>query len=53
MKKPLPKLVLNRETVRMLVDAEPARVLGDVTCTVVTNMFSGCSSNVHADSLLN
>jgi hypothetical protein len=54
MKKSLPKLTLNRETVRALVDTELARVVGgvDTNCPQVTQLISGCSSAVHADSLL-
>jgi hypothetical protein len=54
MKKSIPKLALNRETVRTLVTTELARVIGGVetACTQVTKLASGCSSEVHADSLL-
>lgn len=54
MKRSIPKLTLNRETVRTLVDTELARVIGgdDTTCgTTVTKLASGCSSNFHGDSL--
>ena len=54
MKKSIPKLALNRETVRTLVKTELARVVGgsdDTNCPAVTKLASGCSSAVHADSL--
>ena len=53
MKRSIPKLALNRETVRNLVDTELARVVGGVetNCPAVTRLASGCSSQVHADSL--
>jgi len=54
MKKSIPKLALNRETVRTLVKTELARVVGgdETNCPNVTKLQSGCSSAVHADSLL-
>lgn len=54
MKKSIPKLALNRETVRTLVNTELARVVGgeETACPQVTRLLSGCSSEVHADSLL-
>ncbi len=54
MKKSIPKLALNRETVRTLVKTELARVVGgdETNCPAVTKLASGCSSAVHADSLL-
>jgi hypothetical protein len=54
MKKSIPRLALNRETVRTLVDTELARVVGgeETNCPQVTRLISGCSSQVHADSLL-
>ena len=54
MKKSIPKLALNRETVRTLAGAELARVVGaaETNCPQVTQLISGCSSEVHADSLL-
>jgi len=54
MKKSIPKLALNRETVRTLVKAEMARVVGgsdETNCPAVTRLQSGCTSAVHADSL--
>ncbi len=53
MKKSIPKLALNRETVRTLVKTELARVVGgdETNCPAVTKLASGCSSAVHADSL--
>jgi hypothetical protein len=54
MKKSIPKLALHRETVRTLVNTELARVVGgaETACPQVTQLISGCSSDVHADSLL-
>lgn len=54
MKRSIPKLTLNRETVRTLIDTEMARVVGgaETNCPQVTLLASGCSSGVHADSLL-
>ena len=53
MKKSIPKLALNRETVRTLVKTELARVVGGETnCTAVTGLASGCSGGAHADSLV-
>jgi len=56
MKRSIPKLTLNRETVRTLVNTELARVIGgsdDTNCgpATITKLASGCSSNFHADSL--
>jgi hypothetical protein len=53
MKKSIPKLALNRETVRTLVNTEMARVVGGLAtdCPAVTQLASTCSSNLHADSL--
>ena len=53
MKKSIPKLTLNRETVRTLVNTELARVVGgmDTECPAVTRLASGCSSAFHAGSL--
>jgi hypothetical protein len=46
MKKIIPKLVLKRETVRTLVEAELAHAAGGLqeNCTAVTQMASGCGS---------
>ena len=54
MKKSIPKLALKRETVRTLVNTELARVIGgdETACTNVTGLASGCSSAMHADSLV-
>ena len=53
MKRSLPKLVLNRETVRTLINTELARVVGGETnCTNVTGLNSGCSGIIHAASLI-
>lgn len=53
MKRFIPKLVLNRETVRTLINTELARVVGGETnCTNVTGLNSGCGGVVHADSLV-
>jgi len=53
MKKSIPKLALNRETVRTLINTELARVVGGETnCTNVTGLQSGCSGFAHADSLI-
>jgi putative effector of murein hydrolase len=53
MKRSIPRLALKRETVRTLVATELARVVGgEETCTQVTGLMSGCSGEVHADSLL-
>jgi len=54
MKKSIPKLTLNRETVRALVDTELARVVGGVetNCPQVTGVLSTCTTAIHADSLL-
>lgn len=54
MKKSIPKLALNRETVRALVKTELARVVGgsdETNCPAVTRLQSGCTSAVHAGSL--
>lgn len=53
MKKSIPKLALNRETVRTLVATELTRIVGGAAtaCTQVTGLASGCSSQAHADSL--
>jgi hypothetical protein len=53
MKKTTPKLVLKRETVRTLVEAELARAGGGLqeNCTAVTQLASGCNSTgMKADS---
>lgn len=54
MKRSISKLALKRETVRTLVATELARVVGgeETSCTQVTGLISGCSGEVHADSLL-
>jgi hypothetical protein len=54
MKRSIPRLALKRETVRTLVTTELTRVVGgeETNCPQVTGLLSGCSGEVHADSLL-
>jgi hypothetical protein len=55
MKKIIPKLVLKRETVRTLVEAELAHAAGGLqeNCTAITQVASGCgSTGMKADSQL-
>jgi hypothetical protein len=53
MKRSIPKLALNRETVRTLVNIEMMRVIGGMesNCPNVTGLASGCATQFHADSL--
>jgi hypothetical protein len=55
MKKIIPKLVLKRETVRTLVEAELAHAAAGLqeNCTAVTQIASGCgSTGMNADLTL-
>lgn len=54
MKKSITKLMLHQETLRTLANHELPRVVGGVAngCPDLTRLASGCTTNFHADSLV-